>query len=648
MKTRVEVFVAGRFARRMMASLLPAAAAALLLARPADALPRQAASCLECHEDPAKNAPAIHLAGFDASVHEGLDCTDCHAGTESFPHEPEAKRVDCASCHEDEGEVYRESEHGRAWATGVVEAASCTDCHGSGHAVLPSKDEAAPTHYSRIPETCGQCHAKPEIVAKYRPRRAGVVVSYESSVHGLALREKGKHAAVCTDCHGSHDIRVGTVATSKMFWQNIPTTCGTCHGDISRTFEASVHGAAAAAGRRDAPVCTDCHGEHTIAAVKAAASTVSPAHITETCGQCHGAARLATRYTMPAQVVGTYLQSFHGLAAQIGGVSAANCASCHGYHDILPSSDAASSIHPSNLPQTCGKCHQGIGTRLARGELRIHEQPGAAAGKPRIVNLVANAYVALIWIVIGGMAVFGALDFGAKLRTHLRRVRRDPGSELRLTPLLRAQHFAVMILFVVLAYTGFVHKYPDTFWSWPFRVIENGSYVRGQIHRIAGWAFTALFLLHLPLLVFTARGRAYLMELRLRLHDATDTWRVLRRNLGFGGAPPPHRRFNFAEKSEYWALVWGSVVMIVSGVLLIFTETALRLWPKVWIDLAQIVHLYEAVLATFAIVIWHLYWVIFDPSEYPMNTAWLIGKKAAHASARSADRDDAEEGGPDA
>jgi hypothetical protein len=75
--------------------------------------------------------------------------------------------------------------------------------------------------------------------------------------------------------------------------------------------------------------------------------------------------------------------------------------------------------------------------------------------------------------------------------------------------------------------------------------------------------------------------------------------------------------------------VWGSFVMIVTGVMLIFTETVLRMLPKIWLDVAQVIHFYEAVLATLAIVVWHFYWTILDPNEYPMNPAWLIGKKPA-------------------
>jgi cytochrome b subunit of formate dehydrogenase len=128
----------------------------------------------------------------------------------------------------------------------------------------------------------------------------------------------------------------------------------------------------------------------------------------------------------------------------------------------------------------------------------------------------------------------------------------------------------------------------------------------------------------------TPRGHTYLKELWVRLHDLKDAFAQLFFNLGLRATPPPPRRFNYAEKAEYWALVWGSFVMIITGVMLIFTETVLRMLPKVWHDVAQVIHFYEAVLATLAIVVWHFYWVIFDPNEYPMNPSWLIGKKAKH------------------
>jgi cytochrome b subunit of formate dehydrogenase len=80
------------------------------------------------------------------------------------------------------------------------------------------------------------------------------------------------------------------------------------------------------------------------------------------------------------------------------------------------------------------------------------------------------------------------------------------------------------------------------------------------------------------------------------------------------------------EKVEYWAVVWGAVVMGLTGALLWFNNWSLQQFPKLWLDVATAVHYYEAVLACLAIVIWHFYTVIFDPDVYPMDTAWLTGR----------------------
>ena len=572
---------------------------------------------------------------FARSVHRDLSCIDCHEDlTGTTDEHGKVKRVVCAGCHEDEVAEYVLSEHGHAVSEGIKEAASCVDCHGAAHAILPAGNTNAPTNFRRIPELCEGCHAKPEVMKLYTPRKEYLALDYSNSVHGVILEHEGKHAAVCTDCHGVHGIQRGSDTKSRMFWQNIPGTCGKCHTNEVAAFSASVHGKAVSAGMRDAPVCTDCHGEHNIAGTKSAKSSVAPAHIPETCGQCHSSARIASRYTIKTGVVDTYLQSFHGLAAQIGGVAAANCASCHGYHDILPSSDTNSSINAANLPNTCGKCHQGLGTRLAAGELKIHQAPGAGPAKAQIVNIVARVYIALIIMVIGGMVLFTTVDYVAKMRIHLKKVRAHPKAEMRLTPALRAQHTLLVITFGLLAYTGFVHKFPDAFWSWPFRVLPDGSYYRGMIHRVAGWVFTGMFLIHMALLLAAPRGRKYLRHLQPNWHDALDAWNLLRMNLGWGGPGPKPRHYNFAEKAEYWALVWGSVIMMITGIMLIFTNAVLRFFPAVWLEVAQVAHYYEAVLATLAIVVWHLYWVMFDPNEYPMNTAWMIGhKKPIHPAA---------------
>ncbi|MEI6210878.1 MAG: cytochrome b/b6 domain-containing protein [bacterium] len=597
--------------------------------------------CFGCHEDKAlvkTNAAGkavslfVDKAAFTNSIHAKHLCVSCHADIKDVPH-PDAfvaKAVSCAACHRVETQIYTGSDHGIAVHKGVQEAASCKDCHGNNHYLLSYRNPASPVYRTNLPKTCERCHNKTEEMEKFNLRQHGPGLSYEKSIHGVALLEKAElNAANCADCHGSHDLHKSTNPASKLNWKNVPATCGKCHENVNQTYLRSVHGQAVKSGVRDAPVCTDCHGEHTIVSVKSSGSRVSSGNIPGTCGQCHASQRIVTQYRLPPNVSATYAESFHGLDLKGGSAMAANCASCHGVHDILPSGDTRSSINPQNLPRTCGKCHPGIGTRMSADFFRVHAPPGAAEGKPWVVNFVSWGYIALIILVIGGMAGFVALDYLRKAREHIRAVAKGDG-ELRMTAGMRLQHHVLVVLFVLLAYTGLVHKSPDAFWSWPFHAMPNGSLIRSQIHHYCGWAFTIFFLIHLVALFGTRKGRVHAKALLPVWSDATDALAVFAHNIGLRKTPPPPRRWNYAEKAEYWALVWGSVVMAVTGAMLIFTETVLRLLPKVWHDVAQVIHWYEAVLAILAILVWHLYWVIFDPHEYPMNPSWLTGKKAPH------------------
>ena len=101
-------------------------------------------------------------------------------------------------------------------------------------------------------------------------------------------------------------------------------------------------------------------------------------------------------------------------------------------------------------------------------------------------------------------------------------------------------------------------------------------------------------------------------------------------NIGYRNEPPLYAKFNYAEKLEYWALVWGTVVMACTGILLWAHNWVLEYFPKVVLDVATAVHYYEAILATLAIVIWHFYAVIFDPDVYPLKWTFVSGRAPEH------------------
>ena len=211
-----------------------------------------------------------------------------------------------------------------------------------------------------------QCHADPALGSEAGVKLVQPLAAYEASVHARGVA-KGEHAATCSACHGSHDIRAAGDAKSQVDRKNVPATCGTCHAEVAQAFGASVHGQAAARGIREAPVCTDCHGEHRILGPADKGSPVYASNVPKmTCGRCHGDLRVTEKFGLKNTAVAAFDDSFHGLAGKAGDIDVANCASCHGVHDILPSSDPRSHVSPANLAATCGACHPGAGTHASR------------------------------------------------------------------------------------------------------------------------------------------------------------------------------------------------------------------------------------------------------------------------------------------
>lgn len=115
-----------------------------------------------------------------------------------------------------------------------------------------------------------------------------------------------------------------------------------------------------------------------------------------------------------------------------------------------------------------------------------------------------------------------------------------------------------------------------------------------------------------------------------RFWEVRDLVNVMLYNLGLSKNQPVFGKFSYAEKLEYWAFLWGTVVMALSGFLLWFNNLTLRHFAKWVADAATAIHFYEALPATFSILLWHFYMVIFDPVVYPMDVSWLNGKVPAH------------------
>jgi len=504
-----------------------------------------------------------------------------------------APSLDCAGCH-DQAQKLPKSAHA---------GLTCDTCHES-HDTYP--------HKAGIPKPqCANCHAD----------QAG---DYESGVHGQARKHGDESAPDCGLCHGSaHEL---LPPASPAFRTAVPDTCGMCHAAVAEEYRGSVHGQAVAKGITQAPLCTDCHGEHKIIKPSNAASPVNAANIRETCGSCHGDVRLSRKFGMPSDRLVSFDASYHGLAAKQGVQTVANCASCHGIHNILASSDPRSTINPKNLPKTCGQCHPGAGERFAIGQVHVAN----GAGEPPALAWIRQFYLLVIPVTIGLMLLHNGGDWFRKLiRARFGSVAgplpsRAP-SGLRMLPFERVQHALLALSFLTLAWTGFALKFPDQWWARPLALIAEGHDMRSLIHRVAASVFMAVSLTHVVSLIVSRKLRGHWMEMIPKVRDAREASSNFAYNLGLGDAPLPRSSHSYIEKAEYWAVIWGAVVMTASGIMLWANSLALRLLPKLWLDVATSVHFYEALLAALAIVVWHFYSVIFDPDVYPLNTAFLTG-----------------------
>jgi cytochrome b subunit of formate dehydrogenase len=202
----------------------------------------------------------------------------------------------------------------------------------------------------------------------------------------------------------------------------------------------------------------------------------------------------------------------------------------------------------------------------------------------------------------------------------------------RMTLNERVQHLNLFINFTVLVITGFALKYPQAFWVSPFTEVPLGMTFRGLLHRLSGVAVLTLGGYHVLYLLFTDQGRRILRDMIPGIRDARDLWETLKNNL-FINRPAKELkmgRFNFREKFEYLGLIWGTIVMAVTGFILWFKEPWLTNFPAWTYDVARAIHFYEAILATLTIIVWHFYSVVFDPEVYPMNWSWITGEMTEH------------------
>ncbi|MEZ4222130.1 MAG: cytochrome c3 family protein [Polyangiaceae bacterium] len=604
-----------------MTRSIPTLLAMILVSGAAQAASPENAACLTCHDAKQHKVTAkaaIDMGAYDKSVHTDVACVECHTDAKGDSCKQGLAKATCGGCHEKEEKQFAVSAHGVAKTKDGAAAVLCSNCHGT-HDTLKKTNPKSSVYAKNQPQTCAECHDKKD------GKKTGFRLdTYLQSAHWQGVAKDGLVvSATCVSCHGNHDMRGKADAKSKVARANLPATCGKCHEGMAEEYLTGVHGQALKRGSADTPICTDCHGDHGIRDHEDPKSSVYASTVSKmTCPQCHKAEYINRRYGLPSGQVESYEKTFHGLADQFGDTTVANCASCHGAHQILPPSDPRSSVSTANLPETCGKCHPGAGANFAKGS--AHEPASKAALGATAVNWVRWIYLGIIAVSLSGMFLHNALDYYATLRERYRASKGKKRYQ-RFTVGERVQHLVLVLTFGVLVFTGFALKYPDAFWVKPVLNSQFGFLARGYAHRVAAVAFMVASLYHLYYLFATRRGRSQLKAMIPGKQDARDAWQQIKYYLGFAVKPAFFARFTYAEKFEYLALIWGSIVMIVTGLILWFEEGALAWLPKWGWDIADIIHLYEAWLASMSILVWHLYHVAFKPSGHGVSMVMATG-----------------------
>ena len=592
--------------------------------------------CKLCHND----APTKHQFHpqmlRSKTITPDVSCKNCHGSHDVVSPKVHSSKwsqanlsTSCGNCHRDEKEMYVKSWHYKGLTEGVKGAPNCTTCHQNASIV---NTIGADTIRVKIAQEklCLSCHLDdPQVRIRTSPS-AGFLTAYEHSVHGSALMKGNSKVANCVNCHTSHNVQPGSNSSSTVNKMNIPATCGQCHKEIASEYKESIHGVSLMKGIIDAPACIDCHGEHNILDVNNPESPVASQNVSEqVCAPCHSSVQLTKKFGILSDRIETYRKSYHGLALRGGSVEVANCSSCHGVHNIKSPSDPTSTVNKNNLAKTCGTCHPGANENFTVGKIHVSMEK---EDEP-LLYWISTSYIILILTVVGGMFIHNLLDFIRKSKIkklkQMGLIKTEPHGHslyLRMTFNERIQHSLMSLSFIILVITGFMLHFPDTWWVRHIRDISTDTFeYRSLLHRIAAVVMIGISLYHIIYVSATTRGRKLIKDLLPKYEDIRDAIGIAKFNLGLSKERPKLDRFSYVEKAEYWALIWGTIIMSVTGIIMWFDNTFIGLFTKLGWDIARTIHYFEAWFAFLAIVVWHFYFVIFNPDIYPMNTAWLTG-----------------------
>jgi thiosulfate reductase cytochrome b subunit len=581
---------------------------------------------------------------LSSSIHEELFCTDCHQGERDFedsPHnagEPLVLNCSGSQCHADQVAEYERSIHGKWFAKGDQNAASCPDCHGR-HDILASDDRESRTNKFNLHKTCAKCHES-EVVLETRPiHYEAAVADFIDSIHGKALLIDGLVVAPsCNDCHGVHDILPHTDPDSRISRDMVPTTCGECHVLVEDIFNESVHGKVLEEHDTSGPICTTCHTSHVVDPPSTAEFRLQADRM---CGACH-----------EEQLAG-YRDTFHGRAMALGRHDVAACYDCHGHHDIAKITAAGSHTNGDHRLETCQKCHPAATANFA--DYIVHADHSNPEAYPQLfyvfwgmTALLIGTFAffalhTLLWLY-RSMALY--MSDSREWREEKTQVREDTEEFTRFTPLDRFLHGLVITSFLLLVITGMPLKFYYTDWAKTMLGVMGGQAVAAVLHRVGALITIFYMLTHVSSVAwglvvgrkqFTnpETGRYELKRFAEvafgpdspmpGLQDVKDV--VAHNKWFFGFGPKPQfDRWTYWEKFDYMAVFWGVTMIGMSGLIMWFPEFFTRVLPGWSINVAHIIHSDEALLAAGFIFTFHFFNVHFRPDKFPMDRVMFSGR----------------------